>query len=63
MSSATQFHSRHSTVYHDFDDCAVGRGIPREERIQGKGGKPRCGECQRRLDGQPPNNFGHAGNL
>lgn len=63
MSVATRFHSRHSTVYHDFDDCAVGRGIPREERIEGTGGKPRCGECQRRSDGQPSTTFGHGERL
>jgi len=62
--TATPFHSRHSTVYHEFDDCAVGRGIPRDERLAGTGGKPRCDQCQRRGDGKPEEtDFGHGRNL
>ena len=59
----TPFHSRHSTVHHAYDDCAVGRGIARAERLAGTGGKPLCGECARRADGKPAASYGHGASM
>ena len=62
-SSGRPFHSQHSRVYHEYDDCPVSRGIPAGERLDGTGGTPLCGQCKRRAEGKPFDTFGHGDQL
>ncbi len=43
----SDYHSRMSHVYHEFDMCPEGSRIPPGERLDGSGGKPLCQLCER----------------
>lgn len=48
MATASAWYSIASTdraVYHDNTDCPEGQRILRENRREGKGGRPRCDRC------------------
>jgi hypothetical protein len=37
---------RHRDVYHDHDNCSDGQRILPKHKVRGKGGRPKCDECQ-----------------
>ena len=41
------WHSANSEVYHNNRNCQTGNSIASENIVQGTGGKPLCGECER----------------
>jgi len=41
------WHSANSEVYHNNHNCQTGNSIASENIVQGTGGKPLCGECER----------------
>ena len=41
------WHSANSEVYHNNRNCQAGNSIAPENIVQGTGGKPLCGECER----------------
>jgi hypothetical protein len=45
--STTEYPPEHRNVYHDRDNCPNGKRIKPEHRLSGKGGKPRCKECEK----------------
>ena len=46
----TAYHSSNPSdpdVYHDHSNCPSGQQIPRQNRLSGTGGYPRCGHCMK----------------
>ena len=41
------WHSPTSEVYHNNPNCQTGNSIKAENVLQGTGGKPLCGECEK----------------
>jgi hypothetical protein len=41
------WHSANSDVYHNNPNCQTGNSIKAENVLQGTGGKPLCGECEK----------------
>ena len=41
------WHSANSDVYHNNPNCQTGNSIKAENLLQGTGGKPLCGECEK----------------
>ena len=41
------WHSANSDVYHNNPNCQTGGNIKDENLLQGTGGKPLCGECEK----------------
>jgi len=41
------WHSANSDVYHNNRNCQTGNSIAPENIVQGTGGKPLCGECEK----------------
>jgi len=41
------WHSANSDVYHNNANCQTGNSIKAENVLQGTGGKPLCGECEK----------------
>ena len=41
------WYSANSEVYHNNRNCQAGNSIAPENIVQGTGGKPLCGECER----------------
>jgi hypothetical protein len=43
----TDSHEYPREVYHDHADCPDGKRIKSEHKLDGKGGKKRCKECEK----------------
>jgi hypothetical protein len=50
MAKVAPFHSKKPYaphVYHDNSSCTEGNNIERENKVDGKGGRPQCAHCAR----------------
>jgi hypothetical protein len=48
MAKVAPYHSSNPSdpdVYHDYDDCPVGKQIPSSNKVSGTGGNRRCVRC------------------
>ena len=49
MAITSSWHSATGDVHHVCTHCTLGNNIESENRRSGKGGKPLCSECARRI--------------
>jgi hypothetical protein len=43
--TSPEYPPTHRNVYHDHDDCHYGKDIKPQDKVFGKGGRPRCDRC------------------